>query len=64
MELNEQEFLSTDSLARYLSVSKKFIEKHRARRIPGACKIGYKWRFRRSEIEKRILSGQLLLDKE
>lgn len=58
----EKEFFNTQELAQYLSVSKKTIEKHRGTgRIPGAVKIGYSWRFRKNEVEKRLLSGQLLL---
>ena len=58
----EKEFFNTSELAIYLNCSKKFIEKHRTTaRIPGAVKVGYKWRYRKSEIEKRLLSGQLLL---
>lgn len=59
----ESEFFTPDELASYLKVSKKFIEKHLStRRIPGAVKIGRVWRFRRADIQKRLLSGSLLLD--
>ena len=59
----EKEFLDTDELAAYLNVSRKFVIKHRETgRIPGAVRIGRIWRFRRTEVEKRLLSGSLLLD--
>jgi excisionase family DNA binding protein len=59
------EFFNTEELAAYLNVSKKFVIKHRdAGRIPGACRIGRIWRFRRSDVEKKLLSGELLLSKD
>ena len=59
------EFFNTEELAAYLNVSKKFIIKHRdLGRIPGAVRIGRVWRFRRSDVEKRLLSGELLLSKK
>lgn len=62
MQLNESEFFNTLELAKYLNVSRKSIEKWRYQnRIPGQVKCGYSWRYRKSEVEKRLLSGQLLL---
>ena len=62
--IENTEYFTPDELAAYLNVSRKFIEKHIAtRRIPGAVKIGRVWRFRRSDLEKRLLSGSLLIDK-
>jgi excisionase family DNA binding protein len=60
----EKEFFDTGELARYLNVSKKSVEKWRGQRlIQGTVKIGRVYRFRRIEIEKRLLSGRFLLDK-
>jgi excisionase family DNA binding protein len=60
----EKEYLTTEELADYLNMSKKFIIRHRETgRIPGIVKIGRVYRYRRIEIEKRLLSGTLLLDK-
>jgi excisionase family DNA binding protein len=60
----EQEFLSVKQLANYLNCSEKFIRKHVAsRRLPGMVKIGRVYRFRKSDVEKKLLSGQLLLEK-
>ena len=57
------EYLSSHELAEYLHVSLKFIEKHLStHRIPGAVKIGRLWRFRRSDIEKHLTRGTLLLE--
>lgn len=62
---DEKELFDSNQLAVYLNVSKKSIEKWRVQnRLPGACRIGRYWRFRRNEIEKRLLSGQLLLARE
>jgi len=64
MEMAQPEFFDTKGLARYLSVSPKSVIKWRdKKRIPGAVKCGRVWRFRRAEIEKRLLSGELLLSK-
>jgi hypothetical protein len=49
---------TTESLAGRLNVSKKFIVSHR-RHIPGAMKIGRIWRFDKSAVEKKLLSGNL-----
>jgi len=58
------EFFTTEQLAKYLGVSVKAVVKWRdARRIPGCVRCGRVWRFRRSDIEKRLLSGSLLLEK-
>lgn len=50
---------TTESLAKRLNVSKKFIVSHR-RQLPGAMKIGRIWRFNRVSIEKKLLTGTLL----
>jgi excisionase family DNA binding protein len=61
--VNTNEFLTPDELAQYLKMSRKFIEKHIAtRRLPGIVRIGRHWRFRRSEVDKRLSTGSLLLD--
>lgn len=58
----EQGFFSIDELAKYVGVSRKFVVKHvENRRIPGAVKVGRVWRFRISEVEKRLHCGELLL---
>jgi len=58
----KSEFFSTAELSAYLGVSQKFIVKHRAsHRLPGASQVGSKWVYRKAEIEKRLLGGQLLL---
>lgn len=59
----EQEFFSVSELADYLNCSEKFIRKHiESKRLPGMVKIGRVYRFRKSDVEKRLLLGQLLLD--
>ena len=65
METTEKEFFDSRELSEYLNVSRRSVEKWRGQRlIPGAVKIGRVFRFRRVEIEKRLLSGRLLLDKK
>lgn len=60
----EQEFLTVKELAAYLNCSEKFIRRHiESRRLPGMVKIGRVYRFRKSDVEKKLLSGQLLLEK-
>ena len=60
---NIKEFLTARELATKLGMSTKFIEKQTARRrIPGATKIGRVWRYRVSDVERRLLTGNLLLD--
>lgn len=59
---NRIEYYSRDDLAIKLNVSKKTIERWtQARRIPGQCKTGGTWRYRKIDVEKRLLSGNFLL---
>jgi len=59
----ESEYLTSTQLAEMLNVSKRFIVKHRCTgKIPGVVKIGSVYRFKRSAIEKRMFTGQLLLE--
>ncbi|MBN1578791.1 MAG: helix-turn-helix domain-containing protein [Chitinispirillaceae bacterium] len=53
----EPELIDSRELARLLSVSVKFIEKHR-QHIAGGMKIGGAWRFRLSDIRSRIATGR------
>jgi hypothetical protein len=53
----EPELISSVELAKMLSVSTKFIEKHR-NRIVGSMKIGSVWRFRVADIRQRIVTGR------
>jgi len=63
MDKIEPEYFTADELAIYLKMSRKFIEKHvGTRRIPGMVKIGRSWRFRRTDIEKRLATGSFLLE--
>ena len=57
----EPEFLTAKQLAKMLNVSEKAIWKWRGR-LP-AIKMGRLVRFSRHEIEKRLLTGTLLVDK-
>jgi excisionase family DNA binding protein len=60
----KNDFFTTKELAGYLNVSVKFIIKHRNDgTIPGVVRVGRSWRFRRSEVEKRILNGVFLVNK-
>ncbi len=49
--------IDSDELARMLSVTKRFIVKHR-NKIAGAVKIGGVWRFKLSDIRMRIATGK------
>lgn len=61
-ETRAPEYLTPQALAAMMSVSLKFIIKQtQARRIPGQIKVGRIWRYKRSEVEKRVLSGHFLL---
>ena len=57
---SQKEYVSSKELAEMLSVSRKFVEKHRSR-IPGAVKIGYHWRFNLPEIRRRLATGKNLI---
>lgn len=58
----EPDLITSQELARRLSMSVKFIEKHR-QRIHGSVKIGGSWRFSLSEIKARIATGRDILIK-
>jgi hypothetical protein len=53
----EPELIDSTTLAAMLSVSRKFIEKHRFS-IAGGMKIGGCWRFRVQEIRARLATGR------
>lgn len=57
------EYLTPQELAAMLNMSLKWVVKHtQLHRIPGQTKMGRLWRYRRTEVEKRLLSGIFLLD--
>jgi excisionase family DNA binding protein len=59
----EPEFFTPEELAAKLNMSRKFIEKHiSTRRLPGMVRVGRRWRFRRAEVEKRLMGGSFLLE--
>jgi predicted DNA-binding transcriptional regulator AlpA len=58
----QAEFFDSASLAAFLGVSVKAVVKWRDQgRLPGQVRCGRIHRFRRSDIEKKLLSGELLL---
>ena len=66
METEKQEnpdCLTPKELAGKLNMSLKWVVKHtQARNIPGQVKLGGLWRYRRNEVEKRLLGTQFLLE--
>ena len=57
------EYLTPRQLAVKVNVSLKAVTKWtQARRLP-ACQMGRVWRYPAREIERRLLSGKLLFDK-
>ena len=57
------DFLTARELATYLNVSEKFVRKHTdAGRLP-LVRMGRCIRYRRAEIERRLLGGTLLNEK-
>ncbi len=64
MESLDPEYLSPKQLADKLNMSLKWVEKHtQEHRIPGQVKMGRVWRYHWIEIQKHLISGQLLLEK-
>jgi len=62
METEEAEYYTPDELAALVRVQRRWIEKQiPKRRLPGMTKVGRYWRFRKSEVEKQLLSGALLI---
>ncbi len=59
------EYLTPTQLADKLNVSIKFIRKHLAsRRLPGALKVGGRWRFSILQVERALLRPQFLIDRK
>ena len=58
----EPELIDSKTLAKLLSVSVKFIEKHR-KNIVGSRKIGRNWRFNIANIRSRITTGKDIIVK-
>ena len=64
MEQNSSDFFTPKELALKLNMSLKWvITQTQARRIPGQTKIGRLWRYRKTDVEKRLLSEEFLLKK-
>lgn len=62
MEVKNTEYYTPDELASLVRVGRRWIDKWiPKRRLPGMTKVGRYWRFRKSEVEKQLLSGSLLL---
>jgi excisionase family DNA binding protein len=60
----QNEFLTPQEVAGKLNMSLKWVTKQtQARRMPGQIKIGRLWRYRRTDVEKRLLAGSFLLEK-
>ena len=50
-------------LAAKLNVSMKFIRKHTAtKRLPGILKVGSLVRYRKTDVNRALLNGKILLD--
>lgn len=62
---NESDHLLTPKeLASKLNMSMKWVEKHtQSRRIPGQVKVGRVWRYDWVEVQRRMLTGQVLLER-
>ncbi len=60
----EPEYFTPKELSTMLNMSLKWVIKHtQSRRIPGSIKIGGRWRYRKLDVEKALLSGEFLLPK-
>jgi hypothetical protein len=60
---NDEVLLTPRELANRLQISIKWVEKQtQNRRIPGQVKVGRVWRYSWVEIQRRMLSGQILLE--
>ena len=59
------EVFTPEELAGFLKVDLRWVEKQtQARRLPGMFKAGRYWRYRRAEVEKQLLSGQVVLPRK
>ena len=60
-----KEYLTPRELADKLAVSLRFIEDNTmAKKIPGQIKIGRLWRYKITEVEKALLRGTFLIEKQ
>ena len=58
-----RDFLTPQEVASKLGMSVKWVTKQtQARRMPGQIKVGRLWRYRRTDVEKRLLAGSFLLE--
>ena len=63
-QIDMPDFFTTEQLAEYINVPVRTVEGWRnAHRIPGAVRCGRIWRFRRTDVERRLVSGNFLLPK-
>lgn len=62
-ELKMADCFTPKELAAKLNMSLKWVVKMtQAHRMPGQIKIGRLWRYRRVDVEKRLLAGDFLLE--
>lgn len=62
METADPEFYTPEELATLGKVGDRWVEKQiLKRRLPGMTKWGRYWRFRKSEVDRQLLTGSLLL---
>lgn len=62
MQTLNPEFYTPEELAALGNVGKRWVEKQiPKRRLPGMTKWGRYWRFRKSEVDRQLLTGSLLL---
>jgi hypothetical protein len=62
MDSEDSEFLTAPQLAAKIHMSVAFVEKYtQSHRLPGMVKMGRFWRYRLIDVEKQLLTGQILL---
>lgn len=62
MDPNDSDFLTAPQLATKIKMSIAFVEKYtHSHRLPGMVRMGRFWRYRIADVEKQLLTGQILL---
>lgn len=62
MTSNNSDFYTPEELASLVQVGARWIEKQiPKRRLPGMTKVGRYWRFKKADVDRQLLTGELLL---
>ncbi len=62
MQTIDPEYYTPEELTQLVRVGARWLEKQISKRcLPGMTKVGKYWRFKKSDVDKQLLTGSLLI---